>query len=146
MFRCLGLCGNGGCFVRFLFLSAAQLLSHNHRDGRNIFSLSPSLSLCASGNSKLTFSSWNAASVFERLWNCSGEQHRTAALPPRLYSPIFTRAEINEESERYACYKNERHGKRFPSRSHSKAEKQSETVLQVSSENKVAYRSWRQFL
>ncbi len=61
-------------------------------------------------------------------------------------APFFTRAEINEESERYACYKNERHGKRFPSRSHSKAERQSETVLQVSSENKVAYGSWRQFL
>ncbi len=105
-----------------------------------------SLSLCASGNSKLTFSSWNAASVFERLWNCSGEQHRTAALPPRLYSPIFHPRRKNEESERYACYKNERHGKRFPSRSHSKAERQSETVLQVSSENKVAYGSWRQFL
>lgn len=72
-----------------LSLSGPAVISQPWGWKKCFLPLSFSLSLCASGNSKLTFSSWNAASVFERLWNCSGEQHRTAALPPRLYSPIF---------------------------------------------------------
>lgn len=145
----LDVCGSVGMEVAFTHsLSVAQLLSHNHGDRRGILSLSSSLSLC------VPLATVNSPSLHEMLLLClrgcgiaqgssTGLQH----CHHNFTAPFFTRAEINEESEHCACYKNERNGKRFPSHSHSKAGRQrvseclGETVLQVSSENKVGYMS-----